>query len=637
MKKIVILHKKEHFKRYKSFKEDFYQKNNVVIYAFTFEIRNYLKNKNIEYKIQEHYISEDNALELDDLALNFALNWHKDLFLFKGISLGSIIQRKSFYDWCENFRNLHVIINLIKRENPTEIIVFDDIDLYFNKFNAIIENVCSIKNVKLKIIPIDDPSLIKTKFLEKIHNKQSTSLIDFIGKSEQFRIFMKLFFKIIWILKQMKKLIFKRLKKKNILFYGYRYNISIIKKLLQQRKYNLILLDERPDLLKNRDILSKIIGKKGETHIFFELFDSKKIIKQTNRYFERYVEKWKKIIQEPRFKNFFVYNGINFWKMFKIEFYDIIIYVFKDIMKNILISYEILKNRKYDLIIFDTDSRDRTRVFSLIASKINIPTLVVQHGLIGRPLGDIPFISKKYVLWGEIFKEVHKKYGLDPNKIIITGAPRFDEYSFLNQKQKLKQKIKEDVYKKLKIEKEKKLVVFVAIHNDFYKQSNSADLDHLEIEKMHNMIFQLANSLPNIHLIFKRRIMDEFKDITCEIYDKMGLKNMSIIADFNIRDLIVACDCLISGYSTTILEAILLEKPVILLNFRRSVETIPLQEDIVHKVSDFEGLIKKVKETLNTQISIQNHDAFLEEFFYKNDGQSIKRVLNVIEDLLSNQ
>ena len=132
-------------------------------------------------------------------------------------------------------------------------------------------------------------------------------------------------------------------------------------------------------------------------------------------------------------------------------------------------------------------------------------------------------------------------------------------------------------------------------------------------------------------MILKLHPGDYHGDIPLKMSESLGVKNISITNDYDIVDLLVACDCLITGYSTTILEAMLLEKPIIIISFRESMEIMPIKEyNIVSHVSNYKDLFDVMKEIIKKPVPLIEYRKFLKDSLYKLDGLSTKRILDII-------
>jgi len=141
---------------------------------------------------------------------------------------------------------------------------------------------------------------------------------------------------------------------------------------------------------------------------------------------------------------------------------------------------------------------------------------------------------------------------------------------------------------------------------------------------------------PDMHLIIKLHPGDLHINYSEAILEYFNLKNVSLIVNYNIENLIIASDCLITTTSGTGLEAMLVEKPVIIILLR----DIKLMQSYTHnsvyqvnKCEDFEGVLKLALNEPDHLIT--NQKKFLNENLVKVDMYSTKRVSKIIKDLLS--
>jgi len=77
-------------------------------------------------------------------------------------------------------------------------------------------------------------------------------------------------------------------------------------------------------------------------------------------------------------------------------------------------------------VVTDYDRGHHTAPLVLVANKFNVPTIVIQHGVISPPYGFVPLLAKKVCVWGEIQKKQYIEAGERSEKIYITGTPIID-------------------------------------------------------------------------------------------------------------------------------------------------------------------------------------------------------------------
>ncbi|MFX1383570.1 MAG: CDP-glycerol glycerophosphotransferase family protein [Promethearchaeota archaeon] len=631
MDKLIIIHSIKQFKLYNKIDKNFLENPSIKILAFTIEIRLYLQSMNIPYLIQEQFMDEETIVKIDECAMYYADIWHNNSLKFVGLPLGSRFH--TFISFSKIITSLHVFLKIIESEKPLEIIIIEDRNEDIITINYVLQHICSIKNIHLKVLSKKKPTSSFIYEDIQTRNKNNKSIFLLIGESYVYKYFLRVLFNIIWKLQDFNWKFSKHTKKTILIPGRYYYHGSIVQKL--SNIHRLVLFDFRPQILRKKDLLFLFSKKREGSWRFLDLHHDKKMEKQVNIFLKKSFKEWNKILESPKFKEIFTYNGISFWPILK-KTLPYILLNYKLYIIRFLINYKILKRNKYDLLILEQDFKPTNKTLSYIASKMNIPSLIIQHGFTGHYSAIIPTYCTKLAVWGKVSRDYLNQHGLGNNKMVITGTPRYDEYFKMKKDQKLRIKIKDSVYKHFNIDKSRKLYVLAGIFGHFYNYSSSYSYNHLEYERFLKMTFKAIKKLSNSHLIVKLRNLEPHSEIPLRIKEALDLPNLSIVTDYKMIDLIVACDCLITGYSSTGIEAMILEKPIIIINFRKSTETIPFNDyNAVFSVSNFEDLLNAMEQSLIKPVPVENYNKFLKDYIYKTDELSTNRVFNLINNLLN--
>ena len=104
----------------------------------------------------------------------------------------------------------------------------------------------------------------------------------------------------------------------------------------------------------------------------------------------------------------------------------------------------------------------------------------------------------------------------------------------------------------------------------------------------------------------------------------------------NTYEQIFVCDLLITRHSTTGLEAVALNKPVIVLNLDDGTDYAGyVKEGVARGVYKDDDLTTAIKELLQDDTYLaKNRDRYIEKYLYKIDGKAYERVVDVIENML---
>ena len=640
MKKIIIFHNLRQFKTYNDLKKGLGVNLSTQIIALDLDLIIYLKNKNIQHKTLEEYISDKDADEIDYAAFDLAENWHRDFIKFNEISLGRLIQWDLKYYFARIIRNFQAILKILEIESPNEIITFKEKDYFIREFIDILYYICSLKKISINIIPLTAFSISPHKSKLCLINLILRNTTIFLSLTPISKIF-KFLSSLIVSLKIL-KLSEKKEKKKILMIGGYTFP-SLVDEI---SKNNLVfnLFRRRTLVSIRKNVMDVFRGKKSRFYIYLEDYKQKKIREQSILFIKNSLNHWKKIIKTPKFKEIFILKGLSIWPLVKKKIYEQIFLNFEGAVENILAFNKFLRRHRFDLITFDVDTMEFQKTLAFVASQLNVPTMVIQHGLAGSQnqidskiytIGFIPLSADKIAVWGKAAKNWFVHHGISERRVIITGAPRFDKYIIMNRNNTLKLKIKKSVYQHFGIKREKNLILFTPNNQDFNIRFTSLHLALLETENIYKCILNAIKEIPNSHLIIKLHPNDHYEYISSILIKNLGIENVSVVRKYNIEHLLISCDCQITTWSTTGLEGLLFGNPLICIKFRNRKYDVPyIEYDVAYEVSKCEDLPSTIKKVLNNPSALKiNYKKFLEDFNFKIDGLATKRIAKLIEDL----
>lgn len=89
-----------------------------------------------------------------------------------------------------------------------------------------------------------------------------------------------------------------------------------------------------------------------------------------------------------------------------------------------IVFSELIKKQSPIAVISTSDFFPIDYALFNTANKLNVPTYLLQHGIIG--ISHIPFTAKKIIVYGELNKEELIRKGVDSKRIILGGMPASD-------------------------------------------------------------------------------------------------------------------------------------------------------------------------------------------------------------------
>ena len=399
----------------------------------------------------------------------------------------------------------------------------------------------------------------------------------------------------------------------------------IIDLLLRDESFEIIVVGSRYEVW-NREVLNKNIR-----YVEIEKFINSDILKQTQINRELLRSKWRILKNDKKFQDNIKYKGVSIWEKAKDNFLNLFIHTFPQLIKQIAIANTVLDKEKPDLIIGADNWDERARIYYLLSRKRCIPTLYVQYGHVS-PTERWDFISAdKAAIFDKRTCQSLIRQGADAKKLVVTGNPKFDD---LIQKRGFRNDRNTD-YNKLKIAPNSKVVLFTS-------QPNVAECFPSEKirKELIATIYNAVCQMPGVVLIVKPHPGEEAK-LHLKLKSKINSDSIIIAENnSNTHQLLLICDILISFHSTTVLEAIILDKPVIVYKIpdRLGAEHY-FQKDCILEVSSkkeitsgLESIFANSDIAKNLKMARQN---FFEEQGYA-DGLSSERICELALSMIKN-
>ena len=246
---------------------------------------------------------------------------------------------------------------------------------------------------------------------------------------------------------------------------------------------------------------------------------------------------------------------------------------------------------------------DPQNLILIFACKENhIPTVGLQQGWFSHtgPPGyfqekklhshkfSYPFPSKMFV-WGNISKNLLIKLGWPESKIITFG------HLYYNHLEHIDNLLQTPPYSKFNLDSSKKIILFTTTE----MQSKYEFPGYIYDTKLWKYLLETFSNLDDFIVILKphpHEILDEYEQIL-----KSFKPNNFFIIQGNLHELLSVSNLVVSNYSTVILDALTMKKPVIELSW----------PEIDENMSQFSSLVEPVKiEDLKNQIfrKFENHN-----------------------------
>jgi hypothetical protein len=304
---------------------------------------------------------------------------------------------------------------------------------------------------------------------------------------------------------------------------------------------------------------------------------------------------------------------------------------FASLIRHGVLSRHILEQQRPSLVFAGDIADPRTRIYILQCKALGIPCLGLQFGMIGPASIEWSFFPADLVaVWGEDSKETLISHGVPSSKIAITGSPRND--SLFNFPASETFAIK----KKLSIPEGYPVVLLASTFQlENYDKYSAPEL----LRAMKKAIFDSADQFNNVYLVVKPHPSEDENETKSFASTNPNIIFVSRTED--IRELIKICDCFISFGSTATVDALLLNKLVICPAFPGWVwSKLFIDTGAVHsptspeEISDVFKLISTSRYAILGNQLTPARDQLLENWIYRNDGLSAKRIANLALSML---
>ncbi len=265
-----------------------------------------------------------------------------------------------------------------------------------------------------------------------------------------------------------------------------------------------------------------------------------------------------------------------------------------------------------DIVLVGDDRSTITRASILPAKDENIPVVEIQHGLFSLPEIFVHImpkpVSDKICVWGNSSREYLLKLGFEDERIEITGSPEFDEH------RKFAEGFKD---------KEDKIILFAT--QSLYKNIN--------LESIEEMV---TNEKLKDYKVYIKPHPDEDPVSYKFLEEKHPHKVFVRPKNENLSYLLAISDVVLTVTSTVGLEAAILDKPLVCINFLRE-KSMYVDDGIALDATDAEELVDAINKVFENDISkilSEKRSEFLKKYVYGPDGKSAHRIMGIIKGLI---
>lgn len=563
---------------------------NKKIITFDLEVNELLKNKKISCQKSDDFISQNERLELFDKMIEWR-KWyekiHEPKLEYNGVNLLKTIDDVELGTFFMNILILATKIrNIIKNNNPEKIFLNSEMEELVKLFTN--------EETRYKIY--------KKNESENEPKNNITVKLNFGRIPLSFKITKNKYFKIKKIIEFTSSLLydlsfnFKNSKNKAIIFLE--FNTELFEKLFQSMKDydgNIILVNRRRPAIWNKKSL-EVVRKNKCKILNFEEFLTNNEKLNLRKLSELYFKEIQNILQNSKILDkFFTIEKISLWNITKksllIKFHEQLY----NSLSMIDVGNKILKKLDVRCLVSLNDIGETEKIFLELHNKHSI---ILQHGFKEITKQTSRFDKLDYVnfkdflaVWSNKRKnELVENFNLKPEKLIVVGSPRHDNY--------FSTKIK-------KVNKKNKTILIAP--NPMNELNGLID-DNLKIrfnELLKKIIFYLGK-LDDIKIIVKLHPIqlkhnDEIKSFIQKIDKRIPIYLWTTVKDtINSADIVVVISSEFHATPTMLLESMILQKPVINFVTEKAITQYDyIKSESICTVSDSDSIDKSLERIIH--------------------------------------
>jgi len=380
-------------------------------------------------------------------------------------------------------------------------------------------------------------------------------------------------------------------------------------------------------------------------HVPLNLYWDKNAWTEQKRSLKLFTNNWDRLKESKGLDQMMCLDGTNLKDivMPEISLYFHILY--PHLVKYIQVARKMIQSEKPDLIVLLNEFFWWERSLLIAAKMEGVPTLAIQHGVISlqhksysytkdeidstgnfrAPFCPIPDITLTYGPHEKVMLTRLSSY--PAHSVVATGQPRYDHLTQLRN-------LDSDAIKCLKrnygLPEQSRIILWTTQCHGLSDSENKCNFSC-----MLNTLKQLDNCV----LVVKQHPAEGLKytHLIKEHIANSGVPAFLLPKDSNTNLLLLCCDLMITKNSTTAIEALILGKPVIVLNLSGEPDAVNYVEIGVAKgVYREEDLLLSIKELLETKFPKADvREKYLNKYICGLDGSATQNIIKEITDCLN--
>tara|TARA_B110000467_G_scaffold72457_1_gene65763 strand:+ start:531 stop:2426 length:1896 start_codon:yes stop_codon:yes gene_type:complete len=569
------------------------QNKNILIISFDYKSHKKLNDEKIKHEISDEFINDVECNNIQDHVYKFTYWFHEnefsDLLMHKGVNIARLYQDELLNFFVRFLKKFKEVENIFSKNQET--VFFADNELY-KIINFFTKSCTRIEHTNEKLHAFTHEEI---KIGLKIGKNQKNIFIN----EKQYLKFKNIIDQLINNFFKPKKI---QQEKSNILFVE--YNTDRFKELfLKSREYNsqIFFYGRKRPPFWNFSTLKTIINSKckiiTEKFIYDQTTETNYF--KNKEYMENQIsELWKK---DTILKKFFIFEEKTIFQLIKPVLIELIENRLAHTIKEIELAHRMFEKIKINYSVVINEVGFYEQIISALSKKFNVKCIHMQEGYhwdvkeVNQNLtsqGVYLHDAEKLLVWGNIDRELAIDNAFIPSeKIEIIGAPRYDDLFSLKSKK-----------------------------DDYILLASSADpqpeeVEGLRVQKIEKYLSDILKICQVVSELEEKLVVKLHPSPTQlsnldELTNKIN-PEINILSSGDITELLPNAKILICvGISSTMIEAIILGKPVIFIpgidyNWKNP-SVVELNGCLTSNIKNIKDDILKILHNEKTYLEIQN-------------------------------
>lgn len=319
---------------------------------------------------------------------------------------------------------------------------------------------------------------------------------------------------------------------------------------------------------------------------------------------------------EKRFQR----DHIDIWPLLEPRVQRIFLRRFPFTFAETAVAASVLRRYRVTTIVTASHAHYAGRLYCEVGARLGIPSLSLQHGVAGVPSIYAPVHSTKMAVWGELPRLWLISNGAEPEQLVVTGQPRLDALVSPGP-----QRSRADVLGQLGLDPARTTWIV------------APDPEPREIRHaMTEIVFAIASAFPDVQVIVRPHPADDIKYYQIRLATGLASGRLVLGTRIDAASLLAAADLLFVGQSTLGLEAMILGRPVVVLNPSRAFEFVPYVSEgaapAVYEAGELVPVLTSLLGDDRARFEAGRH-RFVERYASAADGGSTARVVDLIRTM----